>query len=85
MDAYRRISNYIEIENCKKMNNDCHFAIGCIICTEPVRLTKDEETCLLNGRDVHNKICDKCKHAILHVRKQLEDHNNGGNEHDKNV
>lgn len=39
----------------------------CIICGEPVKISM---------RDNHSKICEKCKKAVLKLRKMLEDEDN---------
>lgn len=45
---------------------------GCIICGEPVELTPNEELSLRRGFHIDSKVCDKCREAILHTRKQIE-------------
>ena len=45
---------------------------GCIICEEPVELTPNEELSLRHGFHIDSKVCDKCREAILHTRKQIE-------------
>ena len=51
-------------------NNIC---VGCLVCGEAATLSDFECAYLqiLHGSIV--KVCDKCKAAILHVRKQLEE------------
>lgn len=46
---------------------------NCLICREPVRLTESELAALNYGIKTDSKICDKCKRAILYVRKQIEE------------
>ena len=45
---------------------------GCIICGELVELTPNEELSLHRGFHIDSKVCDKCREAILHTRKQIE-------------
>lgn len=52
---------------------DVGIGVSCMVCNEAVLLTKNEEFLLSHGRSVGSKICDKCKEAILHVRKQLDE------------
>ena len=47
----------------------------CIVCDEPIKLTPNEEVALNYGRPIGSKVCDKCKQAILHIRKQIEQEN----------
>ena len=49
------------------------LSISCLICEEPVELNEMELARLNHGLDIHSKICDKCKKAILHYRKELEE------------
>ena len=49
------------------------LSISCLICEEPVRLTELETSRLNHGLSIHSKVCDKCKKAILHYRKELEE------------
>lgn len=51
------------------------LGIACIVCYEPVELTPNEEVALNYGRPIGSKVCDKCKQAILHIRKQIEQEN----------
>lgn len=46
---------------------------SCMVCGETIELISEEQTLLRYGRSIHNKICDKCKRAILHIREQIED------------
>ena len=48
------------------------IGIGCIICGEYVALSECEERSLLAGLHLHSKVCDKCKAAIMKVRKEME-------------
>ena len=43
----------------------------CIVCDEPIELTSVEEMYLSYGKNINAKVCDKCKQAIMYVRKQL--------------
>lgn len=54
------------------LNKNCHFGIACLVCGESVPLTTDEEYAIRSGFHVNPKICDKCKEAILYVRKTIE-------------
>ena len=44
----------------------------CAICEENVVLTPEEKTLLQYGHSIGIKICDKCKQAILRMRKQID-------------
>ena len=44
----------------------------CIICGEPVPLTPNDVVSLEHGRDIHSKVCDKCKAAVLRMRELME-------------
>lgn len=48
------------------------FGVGCLICGETVPLTDNEVEMLRHNMHIHSKVCDKCKQAVLHIRKQLE-------------
>ena len=50
-----------------------NLSIACLICDEPVALNEMEQSRLNYGLDIDSKICDKCKKAILHYRKELEE------------
>lgn len=45
---------------------------SCIICGEAVELTPNEERSLRRGLNIDDKVCDKCREAILYMRKQAE-------------
>jgi hypothetical protein len=47
------------------------LATPCIVCGESIPLEAYEEEAYLHGFYVHNKICEKCKAAILYVREQM--------------
>ena len=49
------------------------LSIPCLICGESVVLAEPEVAALNHGLNLHSKICDKCKKAILHYRKELEE------------
>lgn len=53
-------------------STNVRLCMPCLICGESVVLTQEEELSLQYGHSVHSKICDKCKQAILHIRKQIE-------------
>lgn len=48
------------------------LATPCMICGEGIEYTEEENLKLLHGHCIHSKICDKCKNAVLHIRKQLD-------------
>ena len=48
------------------------LATPCIVCCESIPLETHEEEAYLHGFYVHNKICDKCKAAILRMREQIQ-------------
>lgn len=56
-------------------NNQIYYTKACLVCGDGVRLTEEEEMCLRYGHHIDVKICDKCKQAILHIRKQVEENN----------
>ena len=49
-----------------------NISIGCLICDESVELSEMERSRLNHGLDIHSKICDKCKNAILYYRRKFE-------------
>lgn len=54
---------------------ECYLSTACLVCGEGVRLTTEEEYAMRSGFHVNPKICDKCKEAILHIRKSIENSN----------
>ena len=50
-----------------------YVAIGCLVCNEPVKLNELEKCQLDYGHHISPKLCPKCKEAILHTRKELEE------------
>lgn len=52
------------------------LATPCIVCGESIPMEPNEEEAYLHGFYVHNKICDKCKAAILYMREQMEQKEN---------
>ena len=48
-----------------------YLCASCLVCGEPVPLTEMEESMVRYGRNIHSKICDKCRAAILHMREQM--------------
>lgn len=48
-----------------------HLCTSCLICGESVPLTELEELQIRHGMNIHSKICDKCREAILYMRKQM--------------
>jgi hypothetical protein len=56
-------------------NNCIYYSKACIVCGEGIRLTEKEEMCLQYGHHIDSGICDKCKQAVLHIRKQLDENN----------
>lgn len=62
-----------EINSINKNNRSIgQLCIACLICGEPVPLTENEEIRMNYGHPLNSKVCDKCRHAILHIRNQLE-------------
>ena len=55
-----------------------HYTISkaCLICGDSVELDEIETAVMMAGHHVDSKICDKCRQAILHIRKQLYPENN---------
>ena len=49
-----------------------YLCTSCLICGESVPLTEREELQIRHGMNIHSKICDKCREAILYMRKQME-------------
>lgn len=62
------------METCLISKVDVSYELGtsCIICDEFVGLTENEKLSLLHG-DTQVKVCDKCKKAILYLRKQIDE------------
>ena len=52
-------------------NSSVSFGISCLICGESVLLDAFEVERLNHGRDIAPKICDKCKNAVMQMRKEL--------------
>ena len=48
------------------------IGVGCLICNEYVGLSEMEEKMLYASIHLNPKICDKCKAAVMKVRKELE-------------
>ena len=48
------------------------IGVGCLVCNEYVGLSEGEERSLLAGLHLHSKVCDKCREAIMRVRKEIE-------------
>lgn len=46
---------------------------SCLVCGEPVPITDVEYARLMHNMSIEPKICNECKNAILHIRKQLEE------------
>ena len=65
----------VAILNTPDKNNRIYtyYSKACIICGDGVRLTDEEVMSMKYGRHLETKICDKCKQAILHIRKQLDE------------
>lgn len=53
-------------------NIPCTIAISCMVCGESVDLSNYEQARLEAGLPVGPKICDKCKEAILEMRRRIE-------------
>ena len=51
---------------------ETRYSVRCMICDEYVPLTDiDEEMIRYGHRHIGNKICDKCKKAILYMRSMV--------------
>lgn len=57
-------------------NNSVSLATSCLICNEFVILDDFEIARINYGRDVNPKICDKCKRAIMYIRKETDNMDN---------
>jgi len=44
---------------------------ACIICGESIPLTPDEIIMLERGHRISSKVCDKCKAAVLRMRREM--------------
>lgn len=62
---------YISIDEISKAMK-INLSIACLICDEPVALSEMEQSRLNYGLDIHSKICDRCKNAILYYRRKFE-------------
>jgi hypothetical protein len=69
------VSKTMSISTINKNKTSFYYSTPCLMCNESVRLTDEEVIQLEHGRDIHRKICDKCKQAVLHIRKQLDENN----------
>ena len=54
----------MEITSCE---NKIYYAIDCMICGESTPFAQ------ISSHHYQYAICDKCKKAVLYVRKQMED------------
>ena len=54
------------------MNIKGSLGMPCIICGETVELTPNEVMSLEYGSHIRSKVCDKCRAAVLRIRKQME-------------
>ena len=45
---------------------------SCLVCDEAIELTKEEEIRIKHGLSINPGICDKCKNAILRMRRFME-------------
>lgn len=61
-----KIATYVS----KTYDKPISIAIACLICNELVDLTENEEAVASTGRIVP-KVCDKCKQAVMKMRKTL--------------
>lgn len=52
--------------------NNYSISIACIICGEAVPLSEEEAMSLRHGHHIHSKVCDKCKQAVLYLRKEMD-------------
>jgi hypothetical protein len=64
-----------------KDNIKYRYTMPCLICDESVDLTDDDVAAMNHGRHIRSKVCDKCKQAILHMRRCIEN-NEDVNTHD---
>lgn len=55
-----------------------YLSIECLVCNEPVKLNELERCQFEYGHHISPKLCSKCKEAILHIRKELEEKDNNG-------
>lgn len=69
-DADVTKQKFIEIDG---FSNNATICISCIVCGEGVPLSDIELYHYMRGSYVDSKICDKCKQAILHIRKQIDE------------
>lgn len=56
-------------------NCDISICKLCVICGEPIKLTETEFSLSKYGPVVPG-VCDKCKEAVLEMRKNMEEKNN---------
>lgn len=51
-----------------------YLSSPCLVCDELVELTQDESISVLRyNRSIPNKVCEKCKKAIMYIRKQINE------------
>ena len=62
----------LKIKNVKSNVSTIADAVSCLICGENVPLEKFEQSRVRFGLDIHSKVCDKCREAVLEMRKRLD-------------
>ena len=56
------------------------MAASCLICGDTVELTREEVNAIQHGVLIGCKICEKCKHAVMQMRANLEAENSSEEE-----
>lgn len=59
------------------MSVDRRYKIRCIICNEGIQLSDSEFELLFCTGKVNRLVCDKCKQAVMQVRKGIKDYERG--------
>ena len=52
--------------------DDSKWCQLCIICNEPIELDERDNKKVDRGVALSSKVCDKCRAAVLKVRKEIE-------------
>ena len=54
------------------MDGRTYIGVACLICGESIKLSENEELAVRHNHYIF-KVCDKCKRAVLSIRKAEEE------------
>lgn len=63
----------ITLRDDNQSNDAVSLCKACIICGEPIKLTETEFSRIKYGLSIVPGVCDKCKEAVLEMRKNMEE------------